>query len=427
VSAAAERRQAARSGRPTLPSAVGFVLAIAIVWLGGQFVTQGLSDRYLDDDPEVAVLLRGDSSDAVAALARKRLIAHDNDGAARLATRALQLYPLNAPALTTYGFAMGQLGKPADAEAAMSVAGERGWRDVLTQVWLFRRDLLARNYDGAVAHGDAVMRRQDITPTIVLAVLAAAARDPAAIAPLVQRLSASPPWRRPLFDYLTLTAKPPATDLAGVLIARLAKGPAPPTDDEIALYLRRLVADQRFDEAAADWRWLEPHRASAGYVVDGGFETSPGETPFDWQLPQGVGWTSAILDAPPGRGGQALQISYDGVSPPGRVQQMMILPPGRYRIAGRAYVESGSAPQMLEWRLVCMTTGEVLARSPTAAAKAAWTPFGADVMLPQAGCPAEWLVLTAEAGDIRDDLVVWYDDLAVQPAGVAESSDAKTR
>ena len=403
------------SARPRLPNWAGFALTIAMVWLTGQFVTQGLSDHFLGDDPEMSVLLRGDSSDAVGALARKRLVTRDNDGAARLAGRALRLDPLNASALTTVGFAEDQLGRPGPANAAMSVAGELGWRDVLTQVWLFRRDLLAHDYAGALDHGDAVMRREEVTPQIVLAVLAAAARDPAAIAPLERHLAANPAWRLPFFSFLCLNARPPATDLARTLLFHLALGPTPPTVDEQAVFLRRLVGDRQFDAAAAAWRVLRPKAAAAGLVYDGDFETPAGPSPFDWYMTQAAGWEAALADSPEGRG-HALRVDYDGVSPPQTLRQMLILPPGRYRLSGRADVESGTAPGSLGWSIDCATTSDVFARIDTpATASGAWAPFSVELNIPPARCPAEWLELTTDAGDMRKDLVIWYDDLAVTP------------
>ena len=321
---------------------------------------------------------------------------------------------MNGEALTTYGFAMDQLGRPQSADLAMSAAGELGWRDVLTQVWLFRRDLVARRYAGALDHGDAVMRRQEVVPNIVLAVLAAAAHDPNAIGPIEKHLANSPNWRMPFFAFLTMQARPPATDIVGTLLFQLARGPTPPTADEQAVYRRRLGGDHQFDAAAQAWRRLRP-QAAAAWVYDGDFETPAGETPFDWLLAHGAGWSAVITDSPAG-GGQALQVSYDGVSPPKPLRQTIILPPGRYRLSGRAYLESGTGPETLVWSLACSTTDDIFARAPTPAAKSpGWTPFSAELDLPPGRCPAEWLQLTTEAADVRKNLVVWYDDLAITP------------
>src|SRR5580704_294270 len=141
------QRTAGAPRRPSLPNFISFVMAVALVWLGGQFIRQGVSDNVLllGDDAESAMLWMGDSSDAVAQLARDRLH-NDPTGAERLAVRALQLAPLNAPALTTYGLATSALHHRAIANQAMTLSGRRGWRDLVTQVWLFRRDLLNSDF-----------------------------------------------------------------------------------------------------------------------------------------------------------------------------------------------------------------------------------------------------------------------------------------
>ena len=79
--------------RPSLPNFVSFAMAVALVWLGGQFIRQGVSDNALGHNPETAVLWWGDSSDAIAQLARVRLQTRDASGAARLAVKAIQSSP----------------------------------------------------------------------------------------------------------------------------------------------------------------------------------------------------------------------------------------------------------------------------------------------------------------------------------------------
>jgi hypothetical protein len=407
------------SARRSPPNFVGFVLTIAMVWLGGQFVTQGVSDHFLTSDPELALLWRGDSSDAVAALARKRLIGHDRDGAMRLAGRALQLAPLNASALTTYGFAMDLQGRQPQADAAMFVAGRLGWRDLVTQIWLFRRMLLAANVEAALNHADALMRRQDAVPTAVLAALTAAARDPRTTDALARHLAQNPPWRTPFIVYLSAFAQPPATDVAHALLTRLANGPTPPTGDELAVYLRSLVSTQQFDQAAREWRQLTHGAGQAGYVYDGDFERAAGQTPFDWTLSDGVGWTASVADAPGEGHGQALRVEYDGVSPPKSVRQLLVLPPGAYRLSGQVYGEGDADPRALGWSVACVTTGQVLGGVPTSAAKDRWAPFAAALTVPAEGCSAQWLALTATPGDLRTDITAWFDDLAVKPVAAA--------
>lgn len=424
-------QQAAANGAPAtrrpLPSFVGFVLTIAMVWLGGQVVTQGVSDEYLTSDAELAVLWRGDSSDALAALARQRLTGRDPGGAARLAGRALQFEALNAQALTTLGIALDRQGRQPQADRAMAVAGRLGWRDIVTQIWLFRRLLLAGDFEGALDHADALLRRQNVPPPALLAAMATLARDPRITEPLARHLALAPEWRTRFLDYLSYATQPPATDAAYALLTRLAEGPTPPTDEELATYLRQLVGQQRFAEAASDWRQLTRGAGQHGFVYDGDFERAPGQTPFDWTFDNGVGWSVDVAEAPGQGRGQALRLEYDGVSPPKPVRQLLVLPPGAYRLAGRAYRQGGDAAKALGWGIVCATNREPLAAVTTTPAADAWSAFSVDLDVPAGRCPAQWLLLSAEPGDERVDITVWYDDITVAPVAPPPPGASQTR
>ncbi|HEY1753345.1 MAG TPA: hypothetical protein VGG29_18960 [Caulobacteraceae bacterium] len=407
----------AAEARRRLPTFFGFVLAVGLVWLGGQFVRQGVSDSFLTDKPGLAVLWQGDSSEAIAALARASLKAKNPGGAARLAVKAMQRWPLNAPALTTYGLALEQLKQPARANLAMTLAGRAGWRDNLTQIWLFRRDMLAQHYPGAVDHGDALLRRQEQGPVIVYEILAAvAARDPRILAPLSAHLAAKPAWREPFFETLTLRLRPPPLDAVHALLASLVHSPAPPTDEELQIYLGSLVAQQKFQQAEADWRQLAPGSPrQTGGVYDGGFEQPPGPSPFDWQMGDGVGWTASIEDAPgAGAHGKALKLEYDGVSPSQPLAQLVTLPPGTYQLAGRAYDDGGSGDKSLFWTLACPGSPDSLARvSAPPGTPEQWRAFSVTFTVPASGCAAQLLRLSADPGGLPGDVVVWFDDMAI--------------
>jgi hypothetical protein len=422
VAARAAAKDAPR--RPTLPNFVSFVLAVSLVWLGGQFVRQGVSDNLLDDNPELSMLWMGDSSDAIAQLARMRLQTRDPGGAARLAVKALQLEPLNAPALTTYGLAQETLRQTASANRAMTLAGRLGWRDLPTQLWLFRRDLLAFDFGDAFDHVDALLRRVPSPPVPVLTVLAAVSRDPRAVAPLASHLAASPSWRLPFFTFLAVV-RPPATDVAGQLMTRLAAGPSPPTDQELGFYLAGLAGQGRYAEAEQAWRRLTPGGASQGSVHDGDFERPARPTPFDWWLTSGVGWTASIADSPEGHG-KALRIDYDGDSKPLPLRQLIVLAPGAYRLSGRMLDAGGAGAPGFVWRVICPAGADPLAEAPAPQGAAGqWRAFSVDFTTPAAGCPAQLLDLAVERGDVPKDITVWYDDLAISPVtGVAPKTQA---
>ncbi|HEX3408445.1 MAG TPA: hypothetical protein VHS81_14510 [Caulobacteraceae bacterium] len=417
---------AAAPRRPSLPNFVSFAMAVALVWLGGQFILQGVSDNLLDDKPELAVLTQGGSSDAVAQLARYRLQTRDPSGAARLAKKALLLSPLNARALTTYGLAMDAQRQTAVAGRVMTLAGQLGWRDLITQVWLFRRDLLAADFKDAFDHADALMRRVPSPPAPVLRILAVAARNPNAIGPLADRLAANPSWRAPFFVYLGAYEKPPATDVTGALLARLETGPSRPTDDEIGFYLAALAVQGKYQEAEAAWRQLTPG-APGGYVHNGDFERPARPTPFDWWLRSGVGWTASIDNSPDPTHGHALRIDYDGVSAPIPLRQLVVLPPGGYRLSGRMLDAGDGGSAGFAWRVACAgADAGPLAKVPSPpGAPGQWRTFSADFIVPASGCPAQLLDLAADRGDVQKDITLWYDDLAIAPqAGVAPTTQA---
>lgn len=412
--------------RRAVPGFVGFVLAVGLVWLGGQMVRQGVSDNDLADQPAAAVLWGGDSADALTAIARQRLLAHDPRRAAVFARRALQHEPLDEPALSLYGVAQDQLGQGALADRVMTLAGTRSWRDLTTQVWLFLRRMRERRFQEGLERADALIRRQPEPPAILLRILAAAMRDPDAMEAMARRLVYAPEWRRGFIDVLARDPQLPP-DAAYPLLARLAAGPTPPTDGEIGSLLKRLTAQGDYAEAVQDWRVLTRAPPSTSLVNNGGFERAPGPAPFDWTLGAGVGWSAQIAPAPGEGHGQGLEVDYDGVSPPQPTQQLLVLAPGGYRLSGDQLSDGQGSSPPLVWEVACADSGESLARATFLPGEASqWRTFSADFVVPSAGCAAQWLRLTADPGEIHTDATVWYDNLRVAPAPAASPATPLT-
>jgi hypothetical protein len=402
-----------------VPGFVGFALAVALVWLGGQMVRQGVSDDNLADRPLAAVLWGGDSADALTALARQRLIARDDRRAVLYAKRALAHDPLDAPALGIYGAALDAMGQTELADRVMTLAGTRSWRDLTTDVWLFLRRMRQHRYAESFERVDAMMRRSPNAPTILDRIVGAALVDPAAIDPFVRRLAFAPEWRSSLISELASDPhESPAVVYA--LLQRLAAGPTPPSDLEISVYLKRLVADGAYGQALQAWRTLTRTPAAAGLVNNGGFERAPGSGPFDWSLTDGVGWSAQIAPAPGAGHGAGLEVDYDGVSPPQPTQQLLVLAPGAYRFGGELLSDGLGSPPPLVWAVVCADSGQSLARAPYLPGEASqWRAFSADFVVPPIGCAAQWLRLTADPGEIHTESTVWYDNLQVVPAPAA--------
>ena len=208
-----------------------------------------------------------------------------------------------------------------------------------------------------------------------------------------------------------------ATDVDNALLTGLAAGPTPPTDDELAVYLNRLLSEQKLPAGASDWRRLSPPGAGqAGLVNNGDFERPARATPFDWVLGNGVGWTAQVVQAPGNGHGKALNVDYDNVSPPQQLQQYLVLAPGQYRLSGMVFDQSGQGADSLSWRLSCAGARQALAgaRDRRRPGRMARLQRGTD----RAGRPVarrRRLALTADPGDVHKDIEVWYDNLAITP------------
>jgi hypothetical protein len=299
----------------------------------------------------------------------------------------------------------------------MTLAGRQGWRDLPTQVWLFRRDLLAFDFSDALDHADALLRRVNDPPPPVLNVLAAVGRDPRAQPLLADHLAANPSWRERFFVFAIALARPPAVDVAGRLLTRLAASPAKPTDEEVGMYLAALAEQRRYQEAEAAWRALTPG-ATQGFVHNGDFALPARTTPFDWWLTSGIGWTASLAASPDPSHGQALRIDYDGVSKPLPLRQLIVLAPGAYRLSGQMLDTGGAGAPGFAWRLVCPGIDDPLARAPAPQGLGgAWQSFSADFTVPTTGCPAQLLDLVVERSDVPKDITVWFDNLAIAPTG----------
>jgi hypothetical protein len=393
-----------------------FGLIVGMIWLAGQILTQGMADHYAPQKPAAAVLWRGDSADALASLAQQRLIARDPDHAALFARKALQRWPLDVAALSTLGVAMDQAGRSQPADAVMTLAGQLSWRDGLAQAWLFGHRAIQGRYDEAMQRADALLRRPISFRPQLYASLAGAIHDPRAIEPLARRLELEPSWRTEFVAGLGPNAKPEDEPAVHALLVALAKGRAPPTNEELGLYLQRTITAQDWPRAVAALRELSHATPAAGeYLYDGDFDRGPGVAPFDWTILQSVGASTLVAGDPAETHGKALRVEYDGFASSEFAKQLLVMPPGDYVLSGKIRQETQEAPRQLSWSVQCASDNRVLAKaSGDGARQGQWVEFRTPITVPATGCPGQWLQLSADAGDRHSEIVVWYDDLSVR-------------
>jgi hypothetical protein len=198
----------------------------------------------------------------------------------------------------------------------------------------------------------------------------------------------------------------------------LALGRAPPAADEYAPFIDRLANAGDNDGAYAAWLAVARARGSASAGLrDGDFADASDHTPFTWSAASGVGASSDVEPAaggptPQPLGARALRVDYDGYSAPSLPAQLLVRPPGRYRLTWRERLDP-PLPERLFWRVRCADTNEILARAPPPTS--GWREAEMIVETPAARCAAQWLELAAEAGGRRAPVTGWYAAFELRP------------
>jgi hypothetical protein len=122
----------------------------------------------------------------------------------------------------------------------------------------------------------------------------------------------------------------------------------------------------------------------------------------------------AELSPGPEGDGRTLYVHYGARKPVAVAQQMLLLPPGRYELSARAYMEEGRRGDQLRWTLTCHQ-GPPLADMPGPDEGLVWVDTRKVVDVPAQGCEAQRLVLSAEPGEVRTDQIrAWYDRVALK-------------
>ena len=133
----------------------------------------------------------------------------------------------------------------------------------------------------------------------------------------------------------------------------------------------------------------------------------------------GSGVTIDFAPRPDGTG-QALLVQFGQ----GRVDfrgvaQMVMLPPGAYRLRGQ-HMGRIVGRRGLEWRVVCAGATAPLAKSEmNIGSTPVWTDFEMTFTIPPTGCRAQQILLWLDARSASEQLVTgsaWYDGLQIARA-----------
>ena len=300
----------------------------------------------------------------------------------------------------------------------LEFVAKRTWRDGPTDAWLLRDRLARGDLPGALACADALLRLDPSGQSrpVLFALLTTTTNFVEARPALSERLSANPWWRQDFLRRLGTHGDPLA---ATSLFSDLAAGPQPARPSEYAPLINRLVAARDYDGALAAWRQAAPRRSGDRlYLRDGGFAQDWDQTPFTWRPADGVGVTSETRDAVDGPVRRALRIDYDAFGAPTLPAQLLVIPPGRWRVDWRVR-DDAKADERLYWRVRCADTGAILAGAPgrdPASTEPGWRSEFLTFATPTGDCRGQWLELVAVPGERRMTLTALYSDFSVRAA-----------
>lgn len=269
-----------------------------------------------------------------------------------LAGRAIAHDPLNAAA---YRLLAETTDNSARARSLMGEALKRSRRESVAAFWLLNDSYYRKDFSAAIGYADILLRTKPDIASYIMNYLANVARDRAGRGELAMRLAENPSWRRNFLASLwELLHKDPA---ALALVAELRTTKSPAVTGELSPYINYLAWNGAADTAYNLWlETLPPDRLdNLGLLTAPEFEAAPAgsATVFDWGIEPGVNASAEFVSAgQPGRR-RLLHVAFgEGRIEFPVVRQVLLLPPGRYRLEGKL---RGSiiGKRGLRWELVC--------------------------------------------------------------------------
>lgn len=365
--------------------------------------------------------LRRDPGNPQAVLALARTTAETADGAGALRRAGLQ--PELLRAALARAPVDGRLQRVLAELAGVDCAEGRAYlqralrlrpTDLRTRAWLADAANAAGDLSGAAQHVDAILRLAPQRAPQLFPLLHEWLRSDRGRAAVAAVLAPAPNWRRGF-----LASAPPQHDdllaLARLLLA-LRGAAVPVAPDEGVVVVERLLARGNYPQAWLLWLALQPAAERSGPLLrNGDFERPPGGG-FDWTLRRGNG-AVATLAAAPGRDSRALRVRLDGRPAAAGATQIVLLPPGAYRLSGLAHADGTAATATSEWSVDCLAPRAQRLGAAVPQPTASWNPFALDFRVPERDCAAQRVQLNLRATGRDAGAELWFDALSLTTAG----------
>lgn len=313
------------------------------------------------------------------------------------------------------------LGDKTQLDSLSLIAASRSLRDFPSQVAALQVLLTQKDYAKALYHIDSLLRSDPDHQDQMMTLLNSFADAPDTLAPLVEILKTSPPWRGSFISYLEQNTN--RTETSYTLLSALRSQGSAISPDELRPLLARLIAEKAYERA--NFIWLDflsdVELRKTSLIYDGGFDLDIGNRFFDWTYQPLANTDLRLIPKSTGNVDRILRISFStGKIPFNNFYQVLRLQPGNYVFRGEEKSEKLETNSGLVWRFVCVSQDPQLIGSTEPLLEAAsWKTFELNFIVPADNCDTQELRLANNARAELDQQIsgtAYYDNLTVQAA-----------
>lgn len=314
---------------------------------------------------------------------------------------------------------------PVVIRQAMIDAAARSRRETVAVFWLLQHSYAEGDYPRAVTMSDILLRTRPVLNRFTFSYLNSMVLTPEGREALVSALAPGPGWRIGFFRNM---ARPLATSNDPLLLfERLKETGAPPSENELAPFLRQRIArDRRPDGAYNIWLQMLPgdELLKVRPINNLDFSRDPTLLPFGWNVPRSTNAFVDFAQRPSGESGRILRVRFGrGRITFGKVSQITFLRSGTYRFSGQQR-GSMSARRGMRWQVVCFGTGALAGQSEQLmGSPRQWRDFSFDLTIPADGrCTAQQVRLMHDARTPSEQIAsgdIQFQSLDVSPIPAA--------
>lgn len=367
-------------------------LAVAVAALSWISIAQTIGYSLRLTDPARAHVLAPGDGRVTAQLAQRQAAPEgtpvDRVEADRLARLALRQDPTAVSAVSTLALNAQVRGDTAVARRLFVYAEHLSRRDLQTQLWGIEDAVGRGDVAGALRHYDIALRTSRDAAELLFPVLLTATSQPEVRAALARTLAAKPIWGAGFLAYAAGNSSDPRA-IANLFLNLERVGFQVAEDDKatlISVLVDRAMPGSAWayyaaNKPGADRRWSRDPRFTARLAAP---------TIFDWRPVNDAGTSASIQQDD--RGGRFDFAAPASVGGP-LLQQLQIMPPGEYRLAGRSINVDESPETRPYWTLIC-SDGRELGRVDVPNSKEANGAFTGRFTVPP-NCPTQMLSLIA--------------------------------